>query len=167
MCILFVEDEVVIAMVMQDVFQDAGHEVVLAGHAADAVLLLSQNVGRFICVVTDIHLPGELTGIDLAEHVREHYPAIPVVVATGRPDVVKPEWCQRHAIPLLVKPYPLETLVKIVEGLLRGENPAMPPGGAIGCKFTTPPMSRPGSRVMPASGHHAEPGQVASVENGR
>ena len=129
MCILFVEDDFVIALVMQDVFQDAGHEVVLAGHAADAVLLLSQNLGRITCVVTDVHLPGELTGVDLAEHVREHYPAIPVVVATGRPDVVKPEWCQRHGIPLLVKPYPLETLVGTVEGLLRGESPAKPRSG--------------------------------------
>jgi hypothetical protein len=34
--------------------------------------------------VTDVHLDGEMTGIELAEYARNKYPALHVVVMSGR-----------------------------------------------------------------------------------
>ena len=71
--------------------------------------------------VTDIHMPGELTGLDLVEHARERYPAMPIVVATGRPDAAPSEWRDRHRVKLLTKPYGPERLVRTVDSLLEGK----------------------------------------------
>lgn len=118
MCVLFVDDEPLIAMVMEDALSDAGREVMTAEHAPAAVTLLRHHPGKFSAVVSDYHMPGELNGVDLIEHVREIYPAIPAVVATGRPDVIKADWLARYGVKLLAKPYAPEALVALVEQLL-------------------------------------------------
>ena len=119
MCILFVDDEFIIAMMAEDALRGAGHEVMVAEHAPAAVRLITDYPDHFTCLVTDIHMPGDLTGLDLVEHARQTYPLLPVLVATGRPDVVAPVWRERHKAELLIKPYTPELLVGIVEGLLR------------------------------------------------
>ena len=120
MCILFVEDEPIVTMVAEDALHDAGHQVMTADHAPAAVGLLADHPNHFTCLVTDVHMPGELTGLDLVEHARERYPAMPIVVATGRPDVAPLEWRDRHRVLLLEKPYSPLRLVNAVERLLKG-----------------------------------------------
>ncbi len=63
-------------------------------------------------MVTDIHMPGELNGIDLVMHVREDYPDLPVVISTARPDILTPDWIRAHQVTVLSKPYEPETLVR-------------------------------------------------------
>ena len=120
MCILFVEDETVITMMAECALRDAGHEVMAAEHASAAVGLIADHPGHFSCLVTDIHMPGKLTGIDLVEHTREQYPELSIMVATGRPDAVPQEWRDRHRVLLLEKPYSARHLVHTVERLLEG-----------------------------------------------
>ena len=114
MCVLFVDDEFLITMVMEDALTDAGHEVMTAAHAPAAVELIRKHPAKFSAVVSDVHMPGELNGIDLIEHVRDIYPAIPAVVATGRPDVIKADWLTRNGVELLTKPYSPEALVALL-----------------------------------------------------
>ena len=105
-------------MMAEDVLRDAGHEVMTAPHAAAAVHLIAIHPGRFTCLVTDIHMPGELTGLDLAEHARKRYPMLPIVVASARPGAASQEWRDRHRVALLEKPYSHQLLVRTVEHLL-------------------------------------------------
>ena len=118
MCILFVEDEYFIAMMAKDALQDAGHQVMTAPHAPAAVRLILDYPDRFTCLVTDVHMPGELTGLDLTEHAREQYPTLPIVVATARPKAAPQEWRDQHRVTLLEKPYSPELLVRMVERVL-------------------------------------------------
>ena len=118
MCVLFVDDEPLIAMVVEDALRDAGHDVMIAEHAPAAVELLRQYPGRFTALVSDYHMPGEINGVDLIEHVLKTYPTIPAVVATGRPDVIKADWLSKHGVELLAKPYTPEVLVSLVDRLL-------------------------------------------------
>ena len=50
------------------------------------MLLLLQAQNGFRLLLTDIHLPGLLDGLALAEEVRRSEPAMPVIYMTGRPD---------------------------------------------------------------------------------
>ena len=111
MCILFVEDEFLICMDAEDALREAGHEVMTAPHAPAAISLVSEHPGRFTCLVTDVHMPGELTGLDLTEHVRERYPEMPIVVATSKPAIARLEWRERHRVAMLEKPYTPKLLV--------------------------------------------------------
>ena len=119
MCILFVDDESIIVMVADDALRDAGHEVMTARDALAAVKLVRDYPGRFSCLVTDIHMPGEINELDLVEHTRQVYPRLPIVVTTGRPDVVTLEWRKRHQAALLTKPYTPKMLVETVGKLLQ------------------------------------------------
>ena len=56
-------------------------EVIEAGTAVDALDLLRLTV--FDIVVTDVHMPGGMTGIDLARSIRDGWPDLPVVVMSG------------------------------------------------------------------------------------
>ena len=118
MCVLFVDDEPLIAMVVEDALRDAGHDVMTASDAPAAVTLLRQHPRKFTALISDYHMPGELNGVDLIEHTLKNYPGIPAIVATGRPDVIKAGWLAGHGVELLTKPYTPEALVEMVERLL-------------------------------------------------
>ena len=47
MCILFVDDEAIIAMVAADVLEEAGHAVMTAGRISVAMQLLERHPGHF------------------------------------------------------------------------------------------------------------------------
>jgi two-component system, cell cycle response regulator CpdR len=118
MCILVVDDEPVTLMVASEVLREAGHEVMTARHVPAALEILMAHPSHFTCLVTDFSMPGGLTGAHLIERMRKPYPTIPVVLATGLGAPVTPEWCTKHGVELLSKPYSLATLVEAVERLL-------------------------------------------------
>ncbi len=119
MCILFVEDEFLICMDAEDSLRGAGHDVMTAPHAPAALTLLSQHPDHFTCMVTDVHMPGELSGLDLIDHVRARYPQMPIVVATSQPAAAPSEWRRRQRVSaLLEKPYTPELLVGTIERVL-------------------------------------------------
>ncbi len=39
-------------------------------------------------LVTDVHMPGQRDGLQVATEVREQFPEIPVIYTTGRPDAL-------------------------------------------------------------------------------
>ena len=123
MCILLVEDEAIILMLAAEVLEEAGHEVLTASHVPEAINLIEQHLGRFTCLVTDFHMGPNLTGADLVEHMRNHYPAIPMLLATAVEAAVTDAWCQRHRVEILRKPYGGERLVAVVGGLLGSTTP--------------------------------------------
>ncbi len=96
MCVLLVDDEPLILMVLEDTLLDIGFEVMASNHAVGAIKLLRDYPTHFSALVTDVHMPGELNGIDLVAHVREVCPDLPVVISTARPDVLTPRWIKAH-----------------------------------------------------------------------
>ncbi|MBD8906570.1 response regulator [Methylorubrum zatmanii] len=80
--VLVVEDEEMLLNAVAMEFEDAGFTVLCAGTAEEAYGLLKD--GRtFDLLFTDIRLPGQLDGWDLAERARELHPALPVIYVTG------------------------------------------------------------------------------------
>ncbi|WP_397543208.1 hybrid sensor histidine kinase/response regulator [Roseovarius salis] len=80
--ILLVEDQDSVRQAMRQQIEALGYEVVDASDAAEALEILEQtaNVGL---VFSDIMMPGEMDGRDLARHVRMTWPGIAVLLATG------------------------------------------------------------------------------------
>jgi CheY-like chemotaxis protein len=75
-----VEDQTIVAMVLQAYLEDAGYEVIMAFSAHEAIKALS---GPVDVLVADIEL-GELDGIWLAWEARERHANVAVVLASGR-----------------------------------------------------------------------------------
>ena len=118
MCVLLVEDEPMIREIMAESLQDAGFEVVAAHSGDQAIGLIADPHHRFSILVTDLHMPGNADGAQVAACMRELNPAIPVVIATGRPDVIQSACKDSLNYALLRKPYLPSHLVALVRDLV-------------------------------------------------
>lgn len=80
--VLVVEDETIIRMLLVEDLESAGRTVIEAENAdvAMAVLLENPDIG---IVVTDVRMPGSIDGMGLAAWMREHRPAVPIVITSG------------------------------------------------------------------------------------
>src|SRR4029077_11678354 len=76
-CILCVDDETTVTLVMQQMLEELGYEVVTATSGQEAVTLFRQAPERFDVVVEDRRMPG-LTGEQLARELRLMRPHLPV-----------------------------------------------------------------------------------------
>lgn len=80
--LLLVEDEDLLRLVIADELRDAGFDVIEAGEGAAAIEVL-RNGSAVDLLFTDIRMPGQLNGWDVAEQARHLRPDIPVIYATG------------------------------------------------------------------------------------
>ncbi len=118
MCVLLVEDEPMIREVMTETLQDAGFDVCEA-HSGDSALEILANPPRiFSILITDFHMPGLADGAQVAARARHLNPDIPVIIATGRPEVLQATWREEFGYYLLKKPYLPSHLVRLVHTLL-------------------------------------------------
>lgn len=80
--VLVVEDESLLRELIVQELADAGFEVIEAdtGESAIAILNASQPID---VLFTDIRLPGQVDGWQIARHARHHRPEIPVIYASG------------------------------------------------------------------------------------
>ena len=68
--VLIVEDEVMLAMAMEDLVADAGHVVVgTVASKKDAIAVADATCPDLVFV--DVHLLDGPTGLEIAEHLRE------------------------------------------------------------------------------------------------
>jgi CheY-like chemotaxis protein len=81
--VLIVEDEALIRAGALDWVEEAGFEAIEAANADEAIRILeSRNDIRIL--FTDIDMPGSMDGLKLAHAVRNRWPAIKLVVTSGR-----------------------------------------------------------------------------------
>ena len=123
MCILLVEDEAVILEFMAESLRDAGYDVMTAGNADEAIELIGRRPNSFSALVSDLHMPGRGTGLDIAAAIRKHSGDIPVVLATGRPDVLAAPSVRSEGYTVLPKPYGPAQLVRTVGSLVALPDP--------------------------------------------
>ncbi len=118
MCVLLVEDEPLIREIMAESLRDAGYEVLEAEDGVQALTWVANPPKPLSILVTDFHMPGGIDGAQVAARTREASPDIPVVIATGRPDVLRRTWRDHLGYGLLKKPYMPSDLVKLVRHLV-------------------------------------------------
>jgi PAS domain S-box-containing protein len=78
---LLVDDEELVRMSTADMLLDLGYHVVEAGSAEEALRLIADGLAPTI-LVTDHLMPG-MNGTDLARHLRERTPELPVLLVSG------------------------------------------------------------------------------------
>ncbi len=80
--VLVVEDEPIIRMDVVDQLEEGGFKVFQAANADLAIKILEANPAIRI-LFTDIDMPGSMDGLKLAAAVRDRWPPIRIVVASG------------------------------------------------------------------------------------
>lgn len=117
-CILLVEDELLIREIMVESLQDAGFDVVEASTGDEAIALIRGTPRSFSALVTDFHMPGRNDGSAVADCIRQHLPKVPVVIVSGRPEVFQVAWKTDLGYTMLKKPYRPGELVRLMRQLV-------------------------------------------------
>jgi CheY-like chemotaxis protein len=86
--ILVVEDEVLVRMMITDQLRNAGYSVVEAASAQEALDVLA-HTSEVELILSDIRMPGSMTGVGLARFVRSEYPRIKVLLTSGHPPPIE------------------------------------------------------------------------------
>jgi DNA-binding response OmpR family regulator len=81
MHILVVEDDSLIREFVVETLREEGFHVIHASTGEEALAWCRRRAADLL--VTDIRLPGEVDGWEIAERCRKHHPDLPVIYATG------------------------------------------------------------------------------------
>jgi DNA-binding response OmpR family regulator len=80
--ILVVEDEALVAMMLEDSLLAAGLRCLVAHHGR-AALDFARTADRIDAAVIDLHLGDSVDGRAVIRHLRARWPSLPVLVVTG------------------------------------------------------------------------------------
>ena len=110
--VLVVEDGCLVRLVAVEALRDAGWTVVEAESADEALRIISSARGAYDAVFSDIEMPGELDGLELARAVRRIWPTVTVVLTSGRVRPLPAELPPGSQF--LSKPYMFEAVVALI-----------------------------------------------------
>lgn len=80
--IMIVDDEPLIRAYARQIVEEAGYAAIEAANADQAMQLLADE--GIAAMVTDVQMPGSMDGLQLARSVKARWPAIAIVVMSGR-----------------------------------------------------------------------------------
>lgn len=105
--VLLVEDDVEVAALTREMLRHLGFNVI---HAASPVAALGAlaNGRRIDIVLSDIMMPGGMSGLELAREIRRRQPGLPIVLTTGYTGATAR--MNNAEFRLLLKPYNLQAL---------------------------------------------------------
>lgn len=113
--ILVVEDDPAVREITVARLDFLGYQIVEAGNAQEALDILAENPDIDI-VLTDVIMPGGMSGVELAASIRQDYSRIKVILTSGySEDGVVPS----EGTPWLRKPYPVADLARVLNEVLK------------------------------------------------
>jgi len=118
MRILIIDDEAPVAEMLADAVADQGHESGVAHRGLDGLARIMEYPPD--AVFLDIALP-DIDGVEVLRRMRRAYPALPVVLVTGRgrPDQIA-EAVRLGVTDVLTKPFLLTRLSEALTGSTPG-----------------------------------------------
>lgn len=130
-CILVVEDETAVREMVRDVLARQGFEVYDAGSGREALELWAAIGDRVDLVLTDIMMPGGMTGLDLVARLRVRRPGLKAIFMSGyRSESNAEAIALDEGINYLSKPYRPAALVRLVRERLDADRDDAPDGNA-------------------------------------
>ncbi|QRM28335.1 PAS domain-containing sensor histidine kinase [Microvirga sp. VF16] len=119
--ILLVEDNPQVADVAVALLTEHGHAITHASTADEALARLHAEPA-FDLVFSDMVMPGDLDGLDLAHRIQAKWPALPVLLATGYSAAANR--ATEEGYTLLIKPYPPDVLLTAIREITSVDHPA-------------------------------------------
>jgi DNA-binding response OmpR family regulator len=115
--ILLVEDEENLALGLEYNLSEEGYLVTIARDGKEALKYFDEN--EFDLIVLDIMLPY-YNGFEIAKHVREKHPQMPILMLTARTQVEdRVKGLELGADDYLTKPFHLKELLLRIKGMLK------------------------------------------------
>jgi CheY-like chemotaxis protein len=114
--VLLVEDDEEVAALTGEMLQQLGFDVTRVASAASALGALA-NERKVDLVFSDIMMPGEMNGVELARELRRRRPDLPVLLTSGYAADARFE-AERDRMTILPKPFDMEDLSVAIAGMM-------------------------------------------------
>jgi CheY-like chemotaxis protein len=116
--ILLVEDELAVRRLVSNILKGLGYQVTEARDGDEALALL-EGIGTLDLLLSDVVLPGSLSGRSLAAAVVQRRPRTKVLLMSGyAPDVLDERGVSGRAPELLHKPFGKAALARKIRSVL-------------------------------------------------
>ena len=125
--ILLVEDDAAVRLVTETMLTDLGYRVISAATAAEAMSAITAISGEVKGIISDVVLPGGMSGPAFVAQVLRRYPDLGVVFMSGYPDeVISSDPDMLRGASRLRKPFEAHELAaaisKAISGVRRSAN---------------------------------------------
>jgi two-component system cell cycle sensor histidine kinase/response regulator CckA len=117
--ILLVEDSDDVRILASKFLQEKGYAVLAANNGPSAVRIAKQHDGAICLLLTDMVMPGGMTGLDVAKSLRKSSPSIKVLVVTGYMGELAIDNGLSPDIAILRKPFTANDLLHQVQMVLQ------------------------------------------------
>jgi signal transduction histidine kinase len=111
MSVLLVEDNVDVAAGVNAVLEVLGCTVHHEASADAAFAILGEGYS-FDLILSDVQMPGHMSGVDLAEEITRRLPSQKLVLMTGYADEL--ERAKHLGVPILAKPFDMDDLLDLI-----------------------------------------------------
>ena len=96
-----------------------GYRVLECGAADEALSLWPERRGQVALLLTDMVLPGGMTGLEMAQRLRQNKPGLKVIIMSGYSEELKERGMPTDAgITYLSKPFQADSLGSLVRARL-------------------------------------------------
>jgi two-component system, cell cycle sensor histidine kinase and response regulator CckA len=116
--VLVVDDHAGARDVLSKLLEARGYSVLIAESGAEAIQTLERSPD-VRAVVTDVAMP-DMTGVELAYYVRDHYPAMAIAIVSGDIAELERSVIARAGVPFLKKPVRAEALYAAINEAIAG-----------------------------------------------
>ena len=116
LCVLLVEDDPNLNELVGQMLEEQGTEVLAAKNAAEGLALFQSHTVD--AALSDMVMPGEMGGLDLARRMRELRSDFPIVLMTGYSAAAGPAAAEGFTV--LRKPFTMAALASTLKSSLRG-----------------------------------------------
>jgi signal transduction histidine kinase/CheY-like chemotaxis protein len=121
--VLIAEDEPALLLVATRALNISGYRVLSAANGVEALKLWEENRGGISLLLTDMKMPGGLSGLDLAQKIWESDPLLKVIITSGySQEMVDNPTLGNSGYTFLSKPYDMKTLTKTVKDCLSAQS---------------------------------------------
>jgi CheY-like chemotaxis protein len=131
--ILLVEEDSGVRAITQHLLEAQGYRVWKAESAQEALELWRIHAAEVDLLLTDLVMPGALTGRELAERLRQEKPQLKIIFMSGyspEDGGGKTDFLYRLNACFLPKPWATRTILEAVRSCLDAKEPAAAPGEA-------------------------------------
>lgn len=116
--ILLIDDEKTLAEMGKDMLERLGYKVTVQQSSLEALRIFQSNPDAFDVVLTDQTMPG-MTGSELARHILQLRPDIPIILCTGYSSLIDEESAKAMGIKeFVLKPLTRQTIARLLHKII-------------------------------------------------
>ena len=117
--ILVVEDEPELRALVGEILTGSGYNVLEAASGPDALPVWDESLSKIDLLLTDMVMPGNMTGRELAEKLKAQKPRLKVIYTSGYSvETIGKDFAFKRGLNFLQKPYHPLALLKVVRDCL-------------------------------------------------